>query len=229
MQIWIRSFAVVGLMVSTIGLVGGVKLARADDPPAATPPTVMVGYDRQTDVIYGRKSGLALTMDVFTPKSGRNGASVVLVVSGGYFSTRDAIAPALFRALLNRGYVVLAVVHGSQPQFTVPEIIGDVNRAIRFIRHHAADYAIDPDRIGATGASAGGHLSLMLGAASKGPKPESNDPVERQSSRVNAVACFFPPTDFLNFGAPGRELIPTRIRVPGDRPQDQPLGQRQRR
>ena len=198
------------LAVAVVGLVGllvGARdSARADDPPLKP----AVGYDRQSDVIYGRKSGLALTMDIFTPREGRNGAGVILVVSGGYFSNRDAIAPGLFRALLNRGYVVFAVVHGSQPQFTVPEIVGDVNRAVRFIRHHAVDYAIDPDRIGATGASAGGHLSLMLGAAAIEPKPGATDPVERQSSRANAVACFFPPTDFLNYGGPGRELIHVR-------------------
>ena len=181
-------------------------VARADDPPVESPRKV-VGYDRKADVIYGRKSGLAMTMDVFTPREGANGAGVVLIVSGGYFSNHDAIVPNLFRALLNRGYTVFAVVHGSQPQFTVTEIVGDVNRAIRFIRFHAADYAIDPDRIGATGASAGGHLSLMLGAAPRDAKADAGDPVERVSSQVNAVACFFPPTDFLNYGGPGRELI----------------------
>ena len=207
MPIWNQRNVAVGAVGLLVQLLAAPSFARADDPPAVSKPArEVVGYDRQADVIYGRKSGLALTMDIFTPRKGRNGAAVVLVVSGGYFSTRDAIAPNLFRALLNRGYVVFAVVHGSQPQFTVPEIVGDVNRSIRFIRHHASDYQIDPNRIGATGASAGGHLSLMLGAAGSA-RPEANDPVERESSQVNAVACFFPPTDFLNYGGPGRELI----------------------
>jgi acetyl esterase/lipase len=89
----------------------------------------------------------------------------------------------------------------------VPEIVQDVNRAVRFIRHHAKDYAIDPGRLGVTGASAGGHLSLMLGTAGAQGDPEAKDPVDRESSRVQAVACFFPPTDFLNYGAPGRQMI----------------------
>lgn len=181
--------------------------ARADDPPAAERPREAVGFDRKEDVIYGRKAGVALTMDVFTPRTRANGAGVVMIVSGGYFSNHDAISPVLFRPLLNRGYTVFAVVHGSQPQFTVPEIVGDVNRAVRFIRHHAAEYKVDPHRIGATGASAGGHLSLMLGAAPRTAQPDATDPVDRQSSRVDAVACFFPPTDWLNYGGPGRELI----------------------
>src|SRR6185312_14218578 len=100
-----------------------------------------------------------------------------------------------------------AVVHGSQPRFTVPEIVQDMNRAVRFIRHHAKDYKIDPDRIGVTGASAGGHLSLMLGTAGETGNPKAADVVDRESSRVRAVACFFPPTDFLNFGVAGREML----------------------
>jgi acetyl esterase/lipase len=99
------------------------------------------------------------------------------------------------------------VVHASQPRFTVPEIILDLNRAVRFIRHHARESGIDPDRIGIYGGSAGGHLSLMLGTAGDKGDPHAKDPVDRESSRVQAVACFFPPTDLLNFGKPGKEMI----------------------
>ena len=82
-----------------------------------------------------------------------------------------------------------------------------MNRAVRFIRYHAKDYGIDPDRIGITGASAGGHLSLMLGTAGDKGDPNAKDPVDRVSSRVQAVACFFPPTDFLNYGKAGDAKI----------------------
>ncbi len=217
MLIWKRRLALFGL-VGLLVVEAELAQVRANDPPVETPTREIVGYDRKTDVIYGRKSGLAMTMDVFTPKKGHNGAAVVLLVSGGYFSNRDAISPVLFRPLLNRGYTVFAVVHGSQPQFTVPEIVGDVNRAIRFIRYHADEYGIDRNRIGATGASAGGHLSLMLGAAPKEPRLGASDPVDRQPSQVNAVACFFPPTDFLNYGGPGRELIHVKDFDPMFRP-----------
>ena len=96
------------------------------------------------------------------------------------------------RPLLDRGYTIFAVVHGSQPRYTVPEIIPDINRAVRFIRYHAKDYGIDPQRIGICGASAGGHLSLMIGTAGSKGKQDTSDPVDRESSRVQAVACFFP-------------------------------------
>jgi len=164
-------------------------------------------FDRKVDVVYGRKYGTALTMDVFTPKTGANGAAIVWVVSGGWFSAHEAISPAVIHEFLKRGYTVFAVVHGSQPKFTIPEILKDMNRAVRFIRHHAKDYHIDPDRIGITGASAGGHLSLMQGMAGDTGDPSARDPVDRTSSRVQAVGCFFPPTDFLNYGKPGENAV----------------------
>jgi acetyl esterase/lipase len=185
--------------LNALALIALSLAAQTDAPAAKAPP-------RTEDVIYGRKYGTALTMDVFRPEK-PNGAGVVLAVSGGFFSSHEAIQPAFVRPLTARGYAVFAVVHGSQPRFTVDEIVKDMNRAVRFVRHHAADYGIDPNRLGVCGASAGGHLSLMLGTAGAPGDPEARDPVDRQSSRVQAVACFFPPTDLLNYGRAGHELI----------------------
>jgi acetyl esterase/lipase len=164
-------------------------------------------YTRQQDVVYGRKDGMALTLDVFTPKKDANGAAIVWVVSGGWFSSHDSINPAFVQGFLNRGYTVFAVVHGSQPRYAIPDAVADLNRAVRYIRSHAKDFKIDPDRMGITGASAGGHLSLMIGTAGDPGKLIAKDPVERTSSRVQAVACFFPPTDFLNYGKPGNVAL----------------------
>src|SRR6185312_7577782 len=102
---------------------------------------------------------------------------------------------------------VFAVVHGSQPRYTIPDILTDMNRAVRFIRFHAQDYRIDPDRLGIFGGSAGGHLSMMQGTAGTERKSDARDPADKVSSRVQAVACLFPPTDFLNYGKPGENAI----------------------
>src|SRR5262249_26205854 len=105
-----------------------------------------------------------------------------------------------FTPFLQRGYTVFAVCHGSMPRYTIPEIIQDMHRAVRFIRHTAKEHGIDPDRLGIAGGSAGGHLSLMIGTAGDAGDAKATARVEQQSSRVQAVACFFPPTDFLNYG-----------------------------
>jgi acetyl esterase/lipase len=159
------------------------------------------------DVIYGRKAGMALTLDVFTP-SQKNGAGVIFLVSGGWASSYDDrtmvhVAVENYETYLRRGYTVFAVVHGSMPRFNVPDIILDVQRAVRFIRHNASEFAVDPNRLGVLGSSSGGHLALMI-ATQGGPGPaSSSDPIDQESCAVQAAAVFFPPTDFLNWGAPG--------------------------
>ena len=189
----VRYSRLAGPFVRCITLVASSLCGFAEEP----------SYTRTEDVIYGRKFGAALTLDVFTPKQKPNGAAIVFAVSGGWFSSHDNINPGFIEEFLKRGYTVFAVVHGSQPKFTIPEVLADMNRAVRYIRHNAAKYQIDPDRIGIMGGSAGGHLSLMQGTAGDTGDPAAKDPVDRQSSRVQAVACFFPPTDFLNYGKPG--------------------------
>ena len=163
-------------------------------------------FTRTEDVIYGRKFGTALTFDVFQPEK-PNGYGIVFMVSGGFFSSHEAINPGYYKSFLDRGYTVFTVVHGSQPRFIIPEIIQDIHRAVRFIRHHAKKYGVNPDKLGITGGSAGGHLSLTMGTQGKLGAADAKDPIDRESSEVQAVACFFPPTDFSNWGSPGDDGV----------------------
>lgn len=170
-------------------------------------------FKRELDIIYHRQGGYALTMERLSPLE-RNGAAVVFVVSGGWFSNHDFTKPhdALrlpnnaqgpnITELLKRGYSVFFVVHGSQPKFTITEIHEQVSAAVRYIRRYAPKYHITPNRIGIVGGSAGGHLSLMQGT--KGMDSESTPEGEAaESSRVQAVVAYFPPTDFVNYGREG--------------------------
>lgn len=157
--------------------------------------------ERTDGVVYGERNGKPLTLDIIRPAKGANGKGVALMVSGGWKSDKPGGAPTWMMApVLRRGYTVFAVCHISQPESTVMEIIEDVNRGIRFVRHHADEYEIDPDKIGVTGGSAGGHLSLMLATQGGPGDPNSDDPIEQESSAVQAVAIFFPVTDLLNLG-----------------------------
>lgn len=171
---------------------------------AVTASAAEPAYEREEDVVYGRKHGMALTMDVIRAKEGKpNGAAVIWVISGGWHSNHEGIRPEFVEDIWKRGYTVFAVVHGSQPRFTIPEAVADMQRSVRFIRANAERFKIDPDRIGVMGASAGGHLSLMLGTTGADGNPSAGDVVDRASSRVQAVGCFFPPTDFFNYGKEG--------------------------
>lgn len=173
-------------------------------------------YTRTGDVIYGRKFGTALTLDVFEPEK-KNGAAVFWIVSSGLVSSHGAIRPGQYAALLERGYTVFAVVHGSQPRFIITEIYEDVHRAVRFVRHNAGRWNVDPNKFGVSGASAGGVLSLTLGTQGKPGPADAKDPIDRVSSAVQAAACFFPSTDLLNYSRPGEDMIdfePMRALLP---------------
>ena len=167
-------------------------------------------YTRLADVIYARKHGTALTMDVLFP-SKSNGAAVIWAVSSGFNSHHAWIeGPGFARnmsMLLDRGYTIFAVVHGSVPKFTIPEYYADIRRSIRFIRHHARSYKIDPNRIGMSGASAGGVISLMMAATAQKGNPKARDPVDRESTRLQAVGCFYPASDLINFEKKGVNVL----------------------
>ena len=100
-------------IVRACGLAAALLLLSAGGAPAAELPA----HERTGDVIYGRKHGMALTLDVFTPREDANGRGVIWVVSGGWLSAHEAVGPdfpfAPLEGLLGRGYTIFAVVHGS--------------------------------------------------------------------------------------------------------------------
>jgi acetyl esterase/lipase len=156
--------------------------------------------ERVNGVVYGERKGRTLALDVVRPAK-PNGLGIAIMVSGGWKSSSPGSFQTWIAApLLRRGYTVFAVYHISQPDATVMAIAEDVNRAIRFIRHHARDYGVDPQRLGVTGGSAGGHLSLMLATRGGPGSMDTADPIEHETSAVQAVAIFYPVTDLLNLG-----------------------------
>ncbi|MCB1092139.1 MAG: alpha/beta hydrolase [Verrucomicrobiae bacterium] len=160
---------------------------------------------RTDGIVYGHRGDRDLTLDWVRP-SHPNGLGVILIVSGGWKSNPESFGIWMVAPLLRDGYSVFAVSHVSQPAAAVQETVQDMNRAVRFIRHHAADYGIDPARLGVTGGSAGGHLSLML-ATRGGPGPaDAPDPIDRESSAVQAVAIFFPVTNLEDLGTSTENL-----------------------
>lgn len=156
-------------------------------------------FQRTDGIVYGHRDGHDLTIDILKP-SKPNGVGVMLIVSGGWKSGTNSFRAWMVAPLLRHGYTVFPIFHLSQPQDTVQEINEDINHAVRFIRYHAHEYGIDPKRLGVTGGSAGGHLSLML-VTRGGPGPaDATNAVDRESSAVQAAAIFYPVTDLLNLG-----------------------------
>jgi acetyl esterase/lipase len=149
-------------------------------------------------------------MEVFRAAA-PNGIGVVWVVSSSGRSSREQTLQDSFERriapLVERGYTVFAVIHGSAPVFNLQDQVSDVRRAVRFVRHRAAEFGIAGQRLGISGSSAGGLLALVVAMQAPDGDPTADDVVERESSRVQAVGCFFPPTDLLNFGGPAENIV----------------------
>jgi acetyl esterase/lipase len=186
---WIVLAALVAYVCSACAPVVGQAQAPARQPSVTT------------DVVYGHKDGLALTFDVHRPAQ-PNRAGVISIVSGGYQSSVEMgrLMAQGYPPLTNKGFTVFAVRHGGSPRYPMSAIVADMRRAVRFIRQHAREYVVDPDRIGVFGSSAGGQLALLLGTTADSGDPSASDAVLRESSRVAAVVAYFPPTDLSRWG-----------------------------
>jgi acetyl esterase/lipase len=158
------------------------------------------------NVIYGMYSGLALLMDVYRPEKPNGRAIVCIQGSGWYAPMRYDAAPITTRPeivdfaqrLAAAGYTAYTINHRASPRFRFPAQIEDTQRAVRFIRYHAADYGIDAGRIGALGTSSGAHLAELLGSMEGTGEAADSDPVNRVSAKVQAVVAYFGPVDLLS-------------------------------
>lgn len=198
-------------MISRI-LLCMLMFATCASAQTATAPQV----ETIPDVVYGHKDGLALTFDVLKPKANANGAAVIFMVSAGWVSSYSPPqqTAARFKDLLDKGFAVIPVRHGSSPKYFIPDIVSDVRRAVRFIRHNAKQWGVDPNRLGVFGGSAGGHLSLVIGTASDNGDPAAKEDFMKESDRVASIVAYFPPVDLR---AIARGVNPAPTRGTGDR------------
>ena len=183
------AMAIVSALVMVLLLTAGWLWAWAHPP-----------CERSDGIVYTQRRGNDLTFDLVRPKSS-NGAAVLVLMSGSWKSRPTSFDSWMAAPFLRRGITVFAVSHLSQPEAPVQEIVEDMHRAVRFIRSRAGDYGVDPDRIGVSGASSGGHLSLMLATCGGPGDPAAPDPVDRESSAVQAAAIFFPVTNLVDLGS----------------------------
>lgn len=175
-------------------------------PDASPPRTDVESMDRvERNVSFGMVSGGALLMDVYRPET-PNGRGIIHITGSGWHSPLAASAPQQKASrqvevfglpLVEAGYTVFAVNHRTAPLNKYPAQIEDVERAVRFVRHHATRWGIDPDRMGGVGGSSGGHLTLLLGLRDSPERAAEPDPVNRQSAKLQAIVPWAPPTDFM--------------------------------
>ena len=156
----------------------------------------------EKNIIYGMYSGLALLMDIHRPEK-PNGYGVIFVSGSGWQAPIEYGAVGLKEGqigtwgppLLSAGYTVFAINHRATPRFHYPAALDDVQRAVRFVRHHARQFGVDPDRLGGVAGSSGAHLiGLAALRASAGISGDA-DPVDREPATLQAVVLRAAPTD----------------------------------
>lgn len=160
----------------------------------------------EDNITYGKAGDTELKLDLARPQGNGPFPAIVFIHGGGWSGGSRQAYRGEIQEAAKRGYVAATVSYRlmkydeakketttATPIF--PAQIHDAKAAIRWLRANAKKYHVDPDRIGVTGGSAGGHLSLLVGLTdpSSGLEGESGNP--QQSSRVQAVVNVFGPTD----------------------------------
>ncbi len=161
-------------------------------------------FVQECNYVYAEAHGLGLVMDVFAPESGGNGLGILDIVSGGWFSDRvmlnEHIGLGIYDTFCARGYTVFAVSPGSITKFTGFQMVQHIHEALRYVKTHADEWGVAPERLGLMGASAGGHLAALAALEPRRARHTTRDPYRRVGSEVAAAALFFPPTDLLDYG-----------------------------
>lgn len=173
------------------------------------------------DVTYCTMDSIPLKMDLYFPPQSDAPSPVLMYVHGGGWSSGNRQEIRGMRDLpifTSAGYLVVAVDYRLAPTHHFPAMIQDVKCAVRYLRAHASEYNLDPDRIAAWGLSAGGHLVSLLGLADESAGWDVGEYLD-QSSRVQAVVSMFGPVD-LTVLDPDSELMQTLFGVPYVDPAD---------
>lgn len=138
-----------------------------------------------------------LQLDLARPKNAAKPGPAILCIHGGGFraGTRDGY-DGLCVKLAEHGFVAVTVTYRLAPKYPFPAAVYDVKAAVRWLRANAAKYQIDPERIGVTGDSAGGHLAQFLGVTAGLPQFEGDGGNPTQSSAVTCVVNRYGPSDF---------------------------------
>lgn len=186
-----------------IGLVLALQtLSGEEGRRLATPQDGKV--DR--DVLYAEPAGERLLLDVYAPPAGKAKRPAVVLVHGGGWSSRDKRQFAGYaERIAAKGFVGVCIDYRLAPRHRYPAALEDCRTAVRWVRANAETYAVDPERIGVLGSSAGGHLVSLLGTTEGKARPE--DPLARFSAKVACVVNYFGPTDLR----PGPDQAPGRV------------------
>jgi acetyl esterase/lipase len=163
----------------------GFLLGSLSPVPAAQPVV--------RDIVYATVDRHDLRLDILFPKTPlpRNGYPLIISIHGGAWLIGDRRKDLFLRKLTEAGYAFASIDYRLSGEAKFPAQIDDVRTALTWLISHAASLHLDANRIGLTGASAGGHIALLLGL----------DPVS-QPNPIKAICALYPPTDLISIIPP---------------------------
>lgn len=151
----------------------------------------------EKNIVFGKGGEVNLELDLAMPAEGKGPfPAVVCVHGGGWKAGNRQQLNALTDVLAKHNFVAITVSYRFAPTHKFPAQIEDCKASVRWLRANAAKYNVNPDKIGAVGFSAGGHLVCLMGAADEKAGLEGNGGNAKQSSKLQAVVSYFGPTDF---------------------------------
>ncbi len=166
--------------------------ARAQKSPPVPDDVVF-----ETGIEYTNPDNQHLQLNLARPKKADGALPAIICIHGGGFraGSREGYNAQCIR-LAQRGYVAMTVSYRLAPKYPFPAAIHDTKAAVRWARANAAKYQIDPERIGVTGGSAGGHLAQFLGVTGDVKEFEGDGGNADKSSKVACVVNVYGPSDF---------------------------------
>ncbi|WP_052639747.1 alpha/beta hydrolase [Zavarzinella formosa] len=173
-------------------LIGSPILAQGPKGPSIPDDVVF-----ETGIEYANPEGQHLQLNMARPKTGDGPFPAIVCIHGGGFRAghRDSYNNLIIK-LAQNGYVAVTVSYRLAPKFQFPAAVNDTKAAVRWVRANASKYKIDPERIGTTGGSAGGHLAQFLAVTGEVKEFEGTGGNADQSSKVACVVNVYGPSDF---------------------------------
>jgi len=196
-----------GCLSGTMLWIATGQVTRGQDlptnPPAlaaqrtSVPADVLARLEMHHDLTYARYGDRSLQLDLFRPRNRQRPLpTIVCIHGGGWFQGTRQSQHALAQRLADHGYVTVAITYRLSGEAGFPAAIQDCKAAVRWLRANASQYGVDPESIGATGLSAGGHLAALLATSGDVTAFEGDGGNADQSSRIQACYAMGAQSDF---------------------------------
>lgn len=163
----------------------------------AEPIPVPDSVDLRTGIAYGTGGGQPLLLDLATPKvpAAQPRPAIVFIHGGGWSGSDRTNGHRIILLLASQGFVAASIDYRLSGVAPFPAQLEDSKCAVRYLRAHAKEYGVDPQRIGAAGGSAGGHLAALVGLMPKSAGLEGSGGGASEESSVSAVCDLYGVSD----------------------------------